>query len=74
VRDIAQELKGDLRFEKQALLAFQEAFEANTVNLLERGILCSFHGKRVTLKKDDLKLANACDTNPNKYEVIDLTQ
>jgi len=57
VREIAQELKGDLRFQSPALFALQEAAEAHLVYLFEDVNLLAIHGQRVTIMPKDLKLA-----------------
>ncbi|EGR29933.1 hypothetical protein IMG5_145880 [Ichthyophthirius multifiliis] len=57
VRDIALELKNDVRFQSQAILALQEASEAYLVGLFEDTNLCAIHAKRVTIMTKDLHLA-----------------
>ncbi len=57
VREIAQEYKGDLRFQSQAVLALQEAAEAYMVGLFEDTNLCAIHAKRVTIMPKDIQLA-----------------
>ncbi len=59
VREIAQEFSPDtdLRFEKNALLALQEAAEAYLVGLFEDTVLCAIHAKRVTIMPKDMQLA-----------------
>lgn len=57
VREIAQEFKTDLRFEKNALLALQEAAEAYLVGVFEDANLCAIHAKRVTIMPKDIQLA-----------------
>ena len=57
VREIAQALKQDFRFQSQALLALQEAAEAYLVSLFEDTSLCAMHAKRVTIMSRDLHLA-----------------
>ena len=57
VREIAQDFKTDLRFQRQAIAALQEAVEAYLVGLFEDTNLCCIHAKRVTIAPKDLQLA-----------------
>lgn len=57
MRDIAQDVKADLRFQAQAILALQEAAEAFLVGLFEDTNLCAIHAKRVTIMPKDMQLA-----------------
>ena len=57
VRERAQELSPDLRFQSTAILALQEAAEAYLVGLFEDGNLSAIHAKRVTITPKDLQLA-----------------
>lgn len=57
VREIAQGLKSDLRFQSLAILALQEAAEAFLVGLFEDANVCAIHGKRVTMGVSDMQLA-----------------
>ncbi|KAH7415550.1 hypothetical protein KP509_14G051100 [Ceratopteris richardii] len=57
VREIAQDLKTDLRFQSHAVLALQEAAEAYLVGLFEDTNLCAIHAKRVTIMPQDIQLA-----------------
>mmetsp|Transcript_30744 Transcript_30744/g.37719 ORF Transcript_30744/g.37719 Transcript_30744/m.37719 type:complete len:136 (-) Transcript_30744:71-478(-) len=57
VKEIAQEVKSDLRFQSQAILALQEAAEAYLVGLFEDTNLCAIHAKRVTIMPKDVQLA-----------------
>mmetsp|Transcript_15474 Transcript_15474/g.21628 ORF Transcript_15474/g.21628 Transcript_15474/m.21628 type:complete len:136 (-) Transcript_15474:82-489(-) len=57
VKEIAQEVKQDLRFQSQAVLALQEAAEAYLVGLFEDTNLCAIHAKRVTIMPKDVQLA-----------------
>ena len=57
VREIAQDIKSDLRFQSLAILALQEAAEAYLVGLFEDVNLCAIHAKRVTIMANDMKLA-----------------
>ena len=57
VREIAQDFKTDLRFQRQAIAALQEAAEAYLIGLFEDTNLCCIHAKRVTIAPKDLQLA-----------------
>ena len=57
VREIAQEVKADLRFQSQAVLALQEAAESYMVGLFEDTNLCAIHARRVTIMPKDIQLA-----------------
>jgi len=57
VKEIAQQIRHDLRFQSTAILALQEASEAYLVGLFEDTNLCAIHAKRVTIMPKDLQLA-----------------
>jgi len=57
VREIAKEMKPDVRFQSAAVAAMQEAAEAYLVGLFEDTNLCAIHAKRVTIMPKDLQLA-----------------
>ena len=57
VREIAQDLEQDLRFQSTAVLALQEATEAYMVGLFEEANLCAIHARRVTIMPKDIQLA-----------------
>ena len=57
VREIAQEIKTDLRFQSSAIMALQEATEAYLVGLFEDTNLCAIHAKWVTIMPRDIQLA-----------------
>lgn len=57
VREIAQDVKGELRFQSSAVAALQEAAEAYLVGLFEDTNLCAIHAKRVTIMVRDIQLA-----------------
>merc|ERR1712060_501839 len=57
VREIASEIKSDLRFQSSAIMALQEATEAYLVSLFEDTNLCAIHAKRVTIMPRDIQLA-----------------
>ena len=58
VREIAQDFKTDLRFQREAIGALQEAGEAYLVGLFEDTNLCAIHAKRVTIMPKDIQLAH----------------
>jgi histone H3/H4 len=47
----------EFRWQRDALLALQEASEAYLVGLLEDANLCAIHAKRVTIMIRDIQLA-----------------
>jgi histone H3/H4 len=57
VREVAQEIKLDIRFQSSSVLALQEACEAYLVGLFEDTQLCAVHAKRVTIMVSDIQLA-----------------
>jgi len=57
VREIAQTIKEDLRFQSGAIAALQEAGEAFLVGLFEDTNLAALHSKRVTILLKDMDLA-----------------
>ena len=57
VREIAQDIKHELRFQSAALSALQEASEAYLIGLFEDTQLCAVHAKRVTIMVRDIQLA-----------------
>lgn len=57
VREIAGEMKNDLRFQSSAILALQEAAEAYITTLFSDANLCCIHAKRVTIFPKDMQLA-----------------
>jgi len=57
VREIAQDLKNDLRFQGSAILALQEATEAYLIGLFEDTNLAAIHAKRVTIQPKDIQLS-----------------
>ena len=57
VREIAQQIWGDLRFQAMAFLALHdEAVEAYVVNLFHDAKLCAIHGKCITVVPKDIQL------------------
>jgi histone H3 len=57
IREIAQDVKDDLRFQSSAVAALQEASEAYLVGIFEDTNLCALHAKRVTIMPKDMQLA-----------------
>lgn len=57
VREIAHDIKSDLRFQSSAILALQEAAEAYLIGVMEEANLCAIHAKRVTILPRDMSLA-----------------
>jgi len=57
VKEIAQQLNADIRFQSSALAALQESAEAYLTILFEDSNLCAIHAKRVTIQPKDLQLA-----------------
>ena len=57
VREVAQDFNTDLRFQREAIGALQEASEAYLVGLFEDTNLCAIHAKRVTIMPKDIQLA-----------------
>ena len=57
MREIAQDMQSDLRFQSTAFLALQEASEAYLVALFEDVNLCAIHAKRATIMPKDIQLA-----------------
>src|SRR3954463_14152452 len=55
VREVAQEIKIELRFQSSSVLALQEACEAYLVGLFEDTQLCAVHAKRVTIMVRDIQ-------------------
>ena len=58
MREIAQDLKTDLRFQSAAIAALQEAREAYLGGFFEDTNLCAIHAKRVTIMPKDIQLAH----------------
>jgi len=57
VREVAQDVHPDLRFQSTAVLALQEASEAYLVGLFQDTNLCALHARRVTITPKDIQLA-----------------
>jgi histone H3 len=55
VREIACDIKSDLRMQSTALLALQEAAEAYLVGLFNNTNKCALHAKRVTIMPKDMQ-------------------
>jgi histone H3 len=57
VKEIAIEMKPDVRFQSTAILALQEAAEAYLVELFDDTNIVAMHAKRVTIFASDMRLA-----------------
>ncbi|CAM9206725.1 unnamed protein product [Discosporangium mesarthrocarpum] len=57
VREMAQALIPDIRFQSTAVVALQFAAEAFLVGLFEDTNLCAIHARRVTIMPRDIRLA-----------------
>jgi histone H3 len=57
VREVAQQMKADLRFQHSALEAIQQAAEAYLTALFEDANLCAVHAGRITLMPKDINLS-----------------
>ena len=56
LREIAQKIKFDLRFQSTAVLALQEAAEDYLVKMFQQVNVCAIHGGRGTIKPKDIEL------------------
>ena len=56
LREIAQKIKFDLRFQSTAILALQEAAEDYLVKMFQQVNVCAIHGGRGTIKPKDIEL------------------
>jgi histone H3 len=57
VREIAQRIAGEMRFQGTAVFALQEAAEAYLIGLFEDTNVCAIHANRVTITPKDMQLA-----------------
>jgi histone H3 len=57
VREIASDIRYDLRFQDSAIKALQEASESYLVSIFEDSQLLAIHGKRITIMPKDMQLA-----------------
>jgi histone H3 len=57
VREIALDIKNDIRFQSTAILALHEASEAYLTSLFEDTQMAALHAKRVTITPKDMQLA-----------------
>ena len=69
VREIAGQMKSDLRFQSTALLCLQEAAEAHLVGTFEDANLCAIHARRVTIMPKDVKLARRIRGETAEYQL-----
>ena len=56
VKEVAQSIKPDLRFQSVAILALQEVVEDYLVRMFEKVNVCVIHGGRVTIQVKDILL------------------
>jgi histone H3 len=66
VRELIQDVRGDLRFQPASLLAAHEASEAYIVGLFEDTNLCAIHAKRVTIMPKDIQLSRRIRREPER--------
>ena len=57
VREIADDYKTDLRFSKDAIMAFQTATESHIIGVLSMAQRMTLHAQRICVVKKDLDLA-----------------
>ena len=57
VREVAQNIISNMRFQSTAIMALQEAGEAFLVGFFEHASLCMVQAKRVTVMPKDMQLA-----------------
>ncbi|EDR05558.1 uncharacterized protein LACBIDRAFT_185495 [Laccaria bicolor S238N-H82] len=57
VREIGENIRGDLRFQAKAVLALQDASEAYLISVFEDVQAAAIHAKRVTIQTKDVALA-----------------
>ena len=67
VREVAMEIKTDIRFQSTAVYCLQEAAEAYMVGLFEDTNLCAIHANRVTIFPKDMQLARRIRGEENKW-------
>ena len=56
IREVPQDFKKDLHFQKNAIAAVHEATEYYAVGLMEDSNLCAIHAKHVTIMPKDMQL------------------
>ena len=64
VREIADQFKYDLKFQRVAIEALQESAEAFLLHIFEDSYLCTTHAKRMTLMPSDMKLSIRLGKHP----------
>nr|KAK5435730.1 histone H3.1 [Exophiala xenobiotica] len=57
VREIAHDLRSELRFQSSAILALQDSTEAFLASIFADTNLCAIHAGRVTIQPKDMQLA-----------------
>ena len=63
VREVTQPFSNAVRFRRTAMIALQEAAEANLTHLLNGAGVCARHAKRVTVMSNDVKVAGLLQRN-----------
>lgn len=64
VREIAQDIKSDLRFEVQAIAALQEAAESHLVAVFQDANIGAIHNGRETVRLKDMRFAGQIRRDP----------
>jgi len=64
VKEIAQSITTDLRWQSVAVMALQEAAEAYLVGLFDDTNMCAIHARRVTITPKDMALARRIRGDP----------
>lgn len=67
VREVAQDFKTDLRFQKDAFIALQEAVEAYMVKRLEKSLLVALHSKHKIIRPRDIQLVRRMVSSNSAY-------
>ncbi|EIT75357.1 histones H3 and H4 [Aspergillus oryzae 100-8] len=70
IREIAQDIKSDLRFQSSAIATLQESVEAYLVSLFEDTNPRAIHTKRVTIQSKDIQLATMRVSSSSTYFVF----
>jgi histone H3 len=69
VREITNDYKSDVKFQRSALEALQHAAEGYLVRLFESAFRCAIHCKRVTVNEKDIRLCMLFQTAQyNSYD------
>lgn len=65
VKEVAQDLRDGLRFERRAVYALQDATEPFLVEIFEDCNLSAIHAKRVTIFPRDIHLVQRIEGDPS---------